>query len=110
MSSGEQLELRHVTRGERPAVRVQLEHLLSGPPVAGRQRPRATSVSWPSGATSSSRAATWEVSPGQGEVGDHRRRAEHRVAAAGSRVEPVVGGARLVGAVGGRAGAAAGPG
>ena len=61
----------------------------------GRQRPRATSVCWPSGATSSRRAAIWELSPG-GRCRDHRRRAEQRVAAGGRRVEPVVGGARLV--------------
>src|SRR6476469_2256453 len=37
-----------------------------GPPVAGRQRPRATSVSRPvEESTSSNRAATWEVLPGR---------------------------------------------
>ena len=80
---------------------------LVGPPVAGRQSPRETSVSLPSGPTSSSRAATCEVSPGSVNSAITVADAHQRVAAGRGRVEPVGGGAGLVGAVGGGAGAAA---
>ena len=93
---GEQLELGHVAGGEGPAVRVQLEHLPRrtaggrAPQPAGDQRLGAVR-----GDVEQARGDLRRVA-GKRELGDHRRRAEQRVAAPGRGREPVDRGARRV--------------